>query len=159
MESREFKWIGPDGKHQLVLVWVPGTSNMPYAFGSGRHRRSMSLDGFFSSTTPVTQALWLRVMGNNPAVGRDVRCPVENVSWQQITAPSGFLDRLNASDVRSTLAAGDVRLFFGFRRRRNGNTRRGAALGGRTTSRSVGAITRMTSRGSDRGGDERIRPW
>jgi formylglycine-generating enzyme required for sulfatase activity len=72
----------------------------------------MSLDGFFISTTPVTQALWLRVSGNNPAVGRDIRCPVENVSWQQITAPNGFLERLNASDVRSTLAAGDSRLRF-----------------------------------------------
>ena len=72
----------------------------------------MSLDGFFISTTPVTQALWLRVMGNNPAVGREVRCPVENVSWEQINAPNGFLERLNASELRSTLAAGDVRLRF-----------------------------------------------
>ena len=51
-------------------------------------------------------------MGENPAVRRDPRCPIENVSWEQITAPNGFLDRLNASDALSTVAAGDATLRF-----------------------------------------------
>jgi formylglycine-generating enzyme len=73
----------------------------------------MELAGFFISTTPVTQALWLRIMmGANPAVHPDPRCPIENVSWEQITAPSGFLDRLNASDALSTVAADDATLRF-----------------------------------------------
>lgn len=72
----------------------------------------MKLNGFFIGTTPVTQALWLRIMGENPAVNPNLRCPVENVSWTQITAPGGFLDRLNDSDVLSAMAAGDATLRF-----------------------------------------------
>jgi formylglycine-generating enzyme len=63
-------------------------------------------------TTPVTQALWERVVGNNPAVRQDPRCPVENVSWEHITEPGGFLDRLNASDVLTSVAGGDRKLCF-----------------------------------------------
>jgi formylglycine-generating enzyme required for sulfatase activity len=37
-------------------------------------------------TPPVTQALWLQIMGENPAVHPDPRCPIENVSWKQVTA-------------------------------------------------------------------------
>ena len=112
MEPRRFIWHGSTGEHQLILGWVPGTSGAPYAFGHGRLRRSMEVAGFFISTTPVTQALWLRIMGENPAVHPDPRRPIENVSWEQITAPHGFLDRLNASDVLSTMAAGDAILRF-----------------------------------------------
>jgi formylglycine-generating enzyme required for sulfatase activity len=64
MESRQFTWRGPSGSHDLVFAWVPGTSTVPYGFGHGVHRRSMVLAGFFISTTPVTQALWLRTMGD-----------------------------------------------------------------------------------------------
>jgi formylglycine-generating enzyme required for sulfatase activity len=72
----------------------------------------MQLAGFFISTTPVTQALWQRVTGANPAVHRDPQCPVENVSWEHITGPGGFLDQLNASEVRPSMAAGDAALSF-----------------------------------------------
>jgi hypothetical protein len=37
------------------------------------------------ASTPVTQALWTHVMGSNPAVRPDLRSPVENVSWDDIT--------------------------------------------------------------------------
>jgi hypothetical protein len=51
-------------------------------------------------------------MGDNPALQRDPRCPVENVSWEHITEPGGFLDRINASDVLTSVAAGDCSLRF-----------------------------------------------
>lgn len=72
----------------------------------------MELAGFSISIVPVTQALWERVMGANPAVHPDPRRPVENVSWEHITGHGGFLDRLNASDVLSSMAAGDAALRF-----------------------------------------------
>src|SRR4051794_3574221 len=112
MEPRRFSWRGPAEQHELVSAWIPGTSGCPFTFGHSSLRRLMGLAGFFMSTTPVTQALWLRIMGDNPAVHPDLRCPIENVSWQQITAPHGFLDKLNASDVLSIVAAGDERLRF-----------------------------------------------
>jgi len=112
MEPRRFGWEGPKEAYELALAWVAGTSDNPYAFGHGRYRRSINLPGFLLSTTPVTQALWERVTGSNPAVHRDPRCPVENISWEHIAGPGGFLDRLNASDVLPTVAAGDASLRF-----------------------------------------------
>lgn len=93
MEPRLIAWHGPTGPHEFGLAWVPGTSSTPYAFGHGRQRRSMELAGFF-------------------IVHPDPQCPVENVSWEHITGHGGFLDRLNASDVRSSMAAGDAALRF-----------------------------------------------
>jgi formylglycine-generating enzyme len=112
MEPRRFAWRESTGPHELVLAWVPATSGASYAFGHGPRRRAIDLAAFFVSTTPVTQALWARVMGDNPAIHQDARCPVENVSWEQITASGGFLDRLNSSDILSTIAGGDASLRF-----------------------------------------------
>lgn len=112
MEARRFGWRSATGAHELALAWVTGTSGAAYAFGHGRERRSIALAGFFLGTTPVTQALWEHVTGENPAVHRDSRCPVENVSWEQVVGQGGFLDRLNASDVLPGVAAGDATLRF-----------------------------------------------
>ena len=112
MEPKRFAWQTPTGRHELMLAWVPGTSGTPYSFGHGARRRAVQLAGFYIGTTPVTQALWERVMGDNPAVQQDLRCPVENVSWEHITEPGGFLDRINASDVLTSVAAGDRNLCF-----------------------------------------------
>jgi formylglycine-generating enzyme required for sulfatase activity len=64
------------------------------------------------ATTPVTQALWVRMLGSNPAVRPDLRCPVENVSWEHVAGPGGFLDALNASDILPAVAGIDGRLRF-----------------------------------------------
>src|SRR5688572_31611745 len=55
---------------------------------------------FFVATVPVTQALWTHAVGaDSPAVRRGAQLPLENVSWDEIVRPGGFLDRLNASPV------------------------------------------------------------
>jgi formylglycine-generating enzyme required for sulfatase activity len=112
MEPRRFAWDSQTGRQELVLVWVPGTSGTPYEFGHGAGRRQVQLAGFYIGTTPVTQALWERIMGDNPAVQRDPHCPMENVSFQQINEPGGFLDRINAGDVLKSVAEGDADLCF-----------------------------------------------
>ena len=112
MDPRRFTWRDSNGEHLLEFVWVPGTTGVSYRFGYGPQVRSMDLQGFFICTTQVTQDLWQRVMGNNPARRKQPRCPVENISWDQITEPGGFLDRLNASDVLAAVAAGDSSLRF-----------------------------------------------
>ncbi|SFK21813.1 hypothetical protein SAMN05216302_100238 [Nitrosomonas aestuarii] len=38
--------------------------------------------GFWIADTPVTQALWQVLMGNNPAEFRGEERPVENIGWQ-----------------------------------------------------------------------------
>jgi formylglycine-generating enzyme required for sulfatase activity len=112
MEPRRFVWDSQSGLQELVLAWVPGTFGAPYGFGHGASRRHVQLAGFYIGTTPVTQAFWERITGDNAAAQRDPRCPMENVSWQQITAPGGFLDRINASEVLKAVAGGDPDLRF-----------------------------------------------
>ena len=111
-DSRRFRWHDRAGDHELELVWVPGTDGNSYRFGHGPDTRPVDVAGFFMTSTPVTQALWQLVMGTNPACRQDPRCPVENVSWEHITQPGGFLDRLNAGEILPAVAAGDGRLRF-----------------------------------------------
>jgi formylglycine-generating enzyme required for sulfatase activity len=112
MEPKRFAWYRPNGPQELELAWVPGTSGIPYSFGHGASRKAIHLASFYIGTTPVTQALWELVMGDNPAVHRDPRCPVENISWERITEPGGFLDRINASEVLTSVASSDPNLRF-----------------------------------------------
>lgn len=111
MEPRRFRWDGSPGPHELTMAWVP-TSDSEYSFGEGTRRKPVRLAGFYIGTTPVTQGLWERVMGDNPSVRPDPRCPLENVSWERITESGGFLDRINASDILTSVAAGDRDLCF-----------------------------------------------
>jgi len=112
MEFRRFAWRGSAGPEELVLAPVQGTSETPYPFGHGAERKDIRLASFYIGTTPVTQSLWELIMGSNPAEHRDPHCPIENVSWNQITNPDGFLDRINASEVLTTVAGEDRRFRF-----------------------------------------------
>jgi formylglycine-generating enzyme required for sulfatase activity len=102
-----YEWCAGDAQHQLRLVQVPGTKGKPYLFGADPNRRSVEVQNFHITTTPVTQALWMHVMGSNPSVRSDPRCPVENVSWDQITASDGFLERINSSKILAAVAGAD----------------------------------------------------
>ena len=112
MEEKRFRWRGAVGDHELVMVYVPGTSDTPYRFGSGTCRKAVHLAGFYIGATPVSQALWKPIMGDNPSIHRDPRCPMENVSWNRITQPGGFLDRINASEVRAAVCGNETNLRF-----------------------------------------------
>src|SRR6185369_14288680 len=90
-KTRTYRWDADGERHELNLVWVPGTDGETYLFGRQPTRKPIHVAGFFLATTPVTQALWAHVMGQNPSVRRAPRCPVENVSFADITGHSGFL--------------------------------------------------------------------
>ncbi|HKE55722.1 MAG TPA: formylglycine-generating enzyme family protein [Pyrinomonadaceae bacterium] len=107
-----FKWHADGSENTLQLVHVPGTSGKPFLFGRQSNQRPIEVPDFYVSTTPVNQALWLRVMGSNPAKNPNLRCPVENVSWNHITESGGFLDRLNASEILSTVSNDDRSMRF-----------------------------------------------
>ena len=112
MDARRYRWRDQSREHELVLVWVPGTERSPYRFGHGPAEAAVEVAGFFIATTPVTQALWMRLMGSNPAARPDVLCPVENVAWEHIVGPGGFLERLNTSEILPAVAGGDAELRF-----------------------------------------------
>ena len=112
MTQRSYKWHTGDKDHDFRLAWVPGTGDTPYPFGGEAKCHPTHISGFHISSTPVTQSLWARVMGSNPAERPDPLSPVENVSWTQVTEAGGFLDRLNSSDIRLELAGEDRELQF-----------------------------------------------
>lgn len=107
-----YAWHADDGDHEVHLVEVPGTNGNPYLFGADPHRRPIEIRDFHIGNTPVTQALWMHVMGTNPAARVAPRCPVENVSWDHINEPGGFLERINSSEILAAVAGGDRTLKF-----------------------------------------------
>jgi formylglycine-generating enzyme required for sulfatase activity len=107
-----YRWQDGGIVHELRLVRVAGTDGRPYLFGAGPNRRPVEVPEFHIGATPVTQALWSHVMGSNPSARQAWRHPVENVSWNQVSGPGGFLERINASDILPALAGDDRSLRF-----------------------------------------------
>src|SRR5262245_26521149 len=112
METQNYKWLAVDGEHELRLVLVTGTVGAPYLFGVEPNRRPIAIRDFHIMSTPVTQALWMHVMGANPAERDEPLHPVTNVSWNQISDLGGFIHRINASEILAAVAGGDERQRF-----------------------------------------------
>lgn len=155
METLTYSWRSGAEELALHMVPVPGTNGRPFRFGNPARHRSIEVPAFYIAATPVTQALWLHVMNDNPAVQQDPTCPVENVSWNDIVLPGGFLDRLNASDVLAIIARDAPGLRFRLLPRRSGSTRLEGAPDGRTAIRTAEATTLMLSRGTVHAGRAR----
>ena len=86
-----------NGAERLVLTimgvefpfrWCPAgtftmgspTSEAERADDETQHRVTLSR-GFWMLETPVTQAMWEKVMGSNPSYFKGAKLPVESVSW------------------------------------------------------------------------------
>ena len=99
MGDLDYRWKSGDADHAIEMVYVQGTDGEPFVFGEGNDRRAVDMPAFFIATVPVTQALWTHVMGTerNPSERQGDRRPLENVSWDHVTRPGGFLEKINAS--------------------------------------------------------------
>src|SRR5437870_184854 len=131
MRTIKYGWRTDDSDHTLEMVYVQGSGGHPFRFGAGKETRAREVASFFIATVPVTQALWTHVMGGNPSHRRGDCRPVEDVSWDDITGPDGFLHRINASVVLEGLAgqlSGETRAIF---RLPSENEREYAARGGK----------------------------
>jgi len=106
MEDINYSWNVDEGIESFKLAFVRGTHGYPYSFGDGATTRLVEVRDFFIGTVPVTQTLWTHVVGAgaNSAAHQGPGLPIENISWDEITRPGGFLDRLNESPVRSALS-------------------------------------------------------
>jgi formylglycine-generating enzyme required for sulfatase activity len=102
MKGLAYSWRLDGEAFELRMVSVPGTNGTPFRFGTSSRNRFVDVGPFYIATTPVTQALWRHVMDDNPAVNRHPDRPVENVSWDAVRQPGGFLDRLNAGPVAAS---------------------------------------------------------
>jgi formylglycine-generating enzyme len=103
MNTISYRWTDDGHTREFALVHVPGTSGAPYTFGDPPRGVSVNMQDFFIAVVPVTQAFWSHVVGSNPAVHRGPEFPVENISWDHLTQPSGFLQRLNEGAVSASL--------------------------------------------------------
>jgi formylglycine-generating enzyme required for sulfatase activity len=108
MQARHYTWRQDVVEHALHLAPVTGTGGKPYLFGAGPNQRPIEIRDFHIMTTPVTQALWEHVMGSNPAERTGPRLPVENVSWDHITEPGGFLERTDRMAPGEPLQTAEV---------------------------------------------------
>jgi formylglycine-generating enzyme len=84
-----------DIDYSFPLVFVQGTGEKHTLFGLENDLLKISIKDFFISRFPVTQLLWKQIMGNNPAHFVNDHKPVENVSYNDIVAEQGFLQKIN----------------------------------------------------------------
>lgn len=91
----------------LTLSRVDGTGEIGYPFGDrlgGGEGPRVTVRGFYIAVVSVTQGFWKHVMGANanPALHRiHDDLPIENISWDDLHAPKGFLEQLNAKNIRN----------------------------------------------------------
>lgn len=90
--QQRMRWIPPG----TFRMGSPETERGRYDDEGPQHDVTLSR-GYWLGETPVTQALWVAVMGANPSrfcgnEAEDLQRPVEQVSWDDCQA---FLDRLN----------------------------------------------------------------
>jgi sulfatase modifying factor 1 len=83
---QRFRWIEPGE------FWM----GSPDDEREGPRHRVRLTAGFWFADTACTQGLWRAVMGgqNPSAFQEDARNPVDNVSWDDVSGASGFLQRV-----------------------------------------------------------------
>jgi len=106
-----------DTIHTLTLVFVQGTGSNSFLFGTEDNKQPITIKPFYIGAYTVTQALWQHIMGSDEkrAQYNTGNHPAEHVSWYDITANNGFLERINSSIIMAgmqhQLPAGALPLF------------------------------------------------
>ncbi|MCB9758884.1 MAG: formylglycine-generating enzyme family protein [Alphaproteobacteria bacterium] len=85
--TQRMRWIPPGA----FMMGSPPDEPGRLVDEGPQHRVELS-QGFWLGDTPVTQALWQAVVGDNPSCFRSPTRPVEQVSWAD---GQGFCERLN----------------------------------------------------------------
>jgi len=100
------KSIDLGGGVKLDMVYIPAG-----AFAMGSPNTNMGADetpqrqvritrGFYISKYETTQAQWQAITGSNPSFFKGaLNLPAENVSWNDICNPGGFLHKINAKGI------------------------------------------------------------
>jgi sulfatase modifying factor 1 len=83
---QDFRWIEPG----TFLMGSPADESERID-DETQHEVTLT-KGFWLADTPVTQALWEAVMGDNPSRFKGANRPVENIRWNEAQA---FIRRMN----------------------------------------------------------------
>jgi formylglycine-generating enzyme required for sulfatase activity len=88
---QRFRWIEPGE----FMMGSPADEPEREKHEGPRHRVRLTT-GFWLADTACTQALWMAVMGVEDAsrFQEDARNPIGNVSWDDVSGASGFLQRV-----------------------------------------------------------------
>lgn len=88
LENVEFKMICVDGG----TFTMGATSEMENPYSNEFPIHQVTLNSYHIGETPVTQALWKAVLGNNPSYYKGDNLPVQNVTWNDCQR---FIKKLN----------------------------------------------------------------
>ena len=94
--SQRMRWIGPGHFQMGSPESEPGrfgADDYEGKYNEGPQHEVRISAGYWIFDTPVTQALWTAVRGNNPSYFKDPKRPVEQVTWDDAVQ---FLERINA---------------------------------------------------------------
>ncbi len=98
-EEQEFE-IAPGVK--IVMCWIPAGEFLmgspegePFRKDNEKQHLVSITQGFWLGKYQVTQTQWEAVMGSNPSYFEGSDLPVDCVSWNDISQPKGFLERVN----------------------------------------------------------------
>jgi sulfatase modifying factor 1 len=86
--------------YTFPLRYVGGTEERHFLFGLENDLLKIRTNDFFISQFQVTQILWKQVMAHNPANSTGDNNPVETVSYNDIMAEGGFLEKLNSRFIK-----------------------------------------------------------
>ena len=111
MKTGTYRWNAGGSSYEFELAAVAGTHGEPFEFGVDVPGRRVNVNDFAIGRTTVTEAFWAHIMGDDPRHAKrpSPRYPVDDVSWDELTGPVGFLERFNASAVHAQLAHPDER--------------------------------------------------
>ena len=87
--TQQMRWIAPGEFRMGSPIEEPSR----YENEGPQHKVVLST-GYWLFDTPVTQALWKAIMGNNPSYFQSPDRPVEQVSWEDVQV---FLTKINAT--------------------------------------------------------------
>lgn len=100
MENLNYTFEIAEKTYSFGLTFIAGTgAESHFLFGSSHEKQPIAVADFYIATHLTSQALWSFVMGEefNRSLNRGDNLPVEHVSWNDISNPDGFLEKLNQS--------------------------------------------------------------
>ena len=90
--KQRLRWIGP-GKFEMGSPEdEAGRYDEDTGYNEGPQHKVTLTKGYWLFDTPVTQALWEAVMGDNPSRFKSPLRPVERISWDEV---QDFLKKIN----------------------------------------------------------------